>query len=46
MVRVTRDQIAIYDKDGDYQCCLYGLSIFDIKFVDDQYLYCILNKVT
>lgn len=44
LIRITRNGIAVYDKDGDYKCAYFNFTIRRIHFVDDQYLYFVMQK--
>lgn len=44
-MRITTNSISIYDKDGDYQRCLYNTKIKRMKFIDENFIYCIMGKM-
>ena len=45
LVRVTKNFVSIYDKDGTFKQCYRGFKILKMHQVDDKNLYCILEAM-
>lgn len=43
LVRIARNSISVYDKDGDFKICYTNFNILAMNCVDETNLYCVIE---